>query len=190
MADAILHYVPDILATAAGTVAATLVLRRVFSERARLVYWRLESIPFHITEWTPPVDLFVYTTTVQNVGRKPATRVQVSYEAKPAHFMLQPPLRHVEAEGRQGQFIIEIETLAPGEGFTLYMLYFGRAVPIQFIRCDQGMARAASNPSLRRTPLWAVRLQPAWGIAWRLLLVLLCLLVFYPFLLDMLLSRH
>lgn len=79
---------------------------------------------------------------VKNVGREPATKVEVVLNWRPQYFNLWPSRHHQTHQQEDGRFYIIFESLSPGETIGLELLSVNQDLPAVInIRSDQSIAQ-------------------------------------------------
>lgn len=127
--------------TALGSLIVGLLLQR-FRDRAKLLYWIPGSFLFHLKN--PDLALRTDSLTIQNVGRLPATNVEIVHQAKPDHFQFSNPVDFIESINPTGEHIIKVASLGPKEHINLQLLSH-KALPVLLnVRCAEGKADAIS----------------------------------------------
>jgi len=134
--------------------------------KSRLVYWFPHSSFFQIPEpgSKKVFSLMTGTVTVQNIGRRPATNVEVVHSTAPDHFTLTPPRTFTEHETPQGHHVIVVPSLGHNEWFTIEVLGFGNTPALLYVRSHEGSAQTV--------PIMAQRIWPQW-VNWLIVVLML-----------------
>src|SRR4030095_5332195 len=82
------------IATGLVSLIVGLFLERL-KGKPRLLYWLPGSFLFQLKH--PNVALRTDSLTIQNVGRHPATNVEIVHKARPDHFQFSTPVDSVRA---------------------------------------------------------------------------------------------
>jgi hypothetical protein len=104
----------------------------------------------------PPasVNVFIATMTVQNIGSREATNLQLVYPARPQLYRLEPPVKFTDSLLPTGEYVVEIPSLAPKEFVSVHTLQFMNPIFVVYVRSDQGRAD--------ETPFMLQRVLPRW----------------------------
>jgi len=105
----------------------------------------------------PPATFLIQTNslTIQNLGRKTATWVEIVHRIRPDFFQLYPSLNYSEITTPSGEHIIRIESLAHREYVTLQLLSYVRQPELLYIRSEAGHASQMPWMVVRKFPKWA-----------------------------------
>lgn len=127
------------LATGLVSLFVGLLLQRL-KDRPRLLYWLPGTFLFELKE---PKDLQLRTDslTVQNVGRKPATNVEIIHKTRPDHFQFLTAVSFVEETSPAGEHVIKIPSIGPKEHINIQLLSHVAAPILLNIRSDEGKAQ-------------------------------------------------
>ncbi len=124
--------------------------------KSKLVYWfthnSFSQIPQPGSKNT--FNLFTSSVTVQNMGRRRATNVELVFTSPPNHYTLTPTRPHAQRTTPQGQHVINIPTLGHNEWFTLEVIGFGTAPGLLHLRSDDGAAELVPMMPQRIWPRW------------------------------------
>jgi len=71
------------------------------------------------------VNVSTHTLTIQNVGWRPATRVEIVHGQAPQLFRFTPQINYTQGVTPSGEHVITIEALAPREWVALQVLTVG-----------------------------------------------------------------
>lgn len=107
--------------------------------KPKLLYWLPGSFLFQIQQ--PRVAIRTDSLTVQNVGRRSATNVEIIHRAKPDHFQFSTPVDFTENVTPTGEHIIRISSLGPKEFVNLQLLSHTNPAAILNVRCAEGQAQ-------------------------------------------------
>lgn len=101
-----------------------------------------------------PVTILTNSVSIQNVGRKRATNVEVVHAAALDHFKLFPARDYTERTTPTGEHIISVNALGPGEWFTIELLSYRTIPNLLYVRSDDGPAQSENVVPMRLWPLW------------------------------------
>lgn len=124
--------------------------------RSRLVYWSGQGSFYLIPQPGQANALSIMTSiyTVQNLGRRSGSTIEVVYSAQPTQVKMTPPLTYTEHAGPQGQHVLVISSLAHKEAVTVEALGLGVAPFVVSVRSADGPAQSV--------PIVFQRVQPRW----------------------------
>lgn len=112
-------------------------------------YWPIvpdgqdEAVPFQTDLWT-----------IQNIGRRKATNLDILFERQPDHWQLQPAIVHDTKVLENGQFAIRIAELAKNEVITVAVFSWKKLPKPLSIKTDVGLATAIDIGFERRYGPW------------------------------------
>lgn len=100
-----------------------------------------------------PIFIRAGQVTVQNSGRKSASRVQFTAQLgpEPMGYNIVPNVDHAVRQGTRGEWILELEYLGPGEVVTVQIL---NGPPIDTVRSQEGPAKVVPVVHQRVFPRW------------------------------------
>jgi hypothetical protein len=98
--------------------------------------------------------LLTQSVTIQNFGRETAQWVEIAHNQKPDFFQLHPTLTFVENVNATGQHTIRVQSLAPGEFFTIQFLCYSHAPQMAFVRSNAGHASLMPWLIVKKFPKW------------------------------------
>ena len=124
-------------------------LSRYIEPRARLVHWFPGWVTFAVplpaaAAGAAPagnagnVNVSTHTLTVQNVGWRPASRVEILHGQPPQLFRFVPQVNFTQTVTPAGDHVITIESLAPREWVALHVLTVGAFPPLRSVRSTEG----------------------------------------------------
>lgn len=132
------------------------LIARWLRPRARVRYFNPHEFTFLVRP--PNGDPFTLATKslrVESSGREPARNVEVHFAFKPANVSVFPTFAYEEINNPEGNYIVRVPILAPGEGFWVHSMNTGTA-PFQVqVRSDAGPGRAPKWQFQYVFPLWA-----------------------------------
>lgn len=129
----------------AGYIAVGLVslivglLLQRFREKPRLLCWVPGSFIFNIK--TPELKLRTDFLTIQNVGRQPATNIEIIHKIRPDHFQFSIPIDFVELATPNGEHVIKIASLGPKEHINIQLLSHMNDPLLLNVRSSEGRAK-------------------------------------------------
>ena len=142
----------------------TVILNRIFQNRARLVQSVRHSFTFLIQEpllnehgqvESPTQTVNTASMSVLNSGRVTATEVEITFNWRPQYFNVWPTRPYEENLAPDGRFSVLLENLAPKEIFGFELLAINRKLP------DIVNVRSAAAMSVI-TPLHLQPVVPRW----------------------------
>lgn len=139
------------IATGLVSLIVGLFLERL-KDKPRLLYWLPGSFLFQLKN--PNVALRTDSLTIQNVGRHPATNVEIVHKARPDHFQFSTPIDLTESTTPTGEHIIKIASLGPKEFVNLQLMSHTNPAAILNVRCAEGPAQLIQVHLQRLLPRW------------------------------------
>ena len=100
------------IATGIVSLIVGLLLQR-FQSKPKLLYWLPGSFLFELND--PQVTPRTDSLTIQNIGRKKATNVEIVHKYKPDHFHFSTAISFTEETNPNGEHIIKIPGLGAKE---------------------------------------------------------------------------
>jgi hypothetical protein len=98
--------------------------------------------------------LLTQSLTIRNFGREKAAWVEIVHARKPDFFQLHPALDFTEHTSATGEHTLRIQSLAPGELFTIQFLCYTLPPALAFIRSEAGHASPMPWMTVRKYPKW------------------------------------
>jgi hypothetical protein len=103
--------------------------------------------------------LLSQSVTIQNFGRKTAEWVEIAHNRKPDYFQLYPTLNYTEnVNAATGEHTLHVQSLAPGEFFTIQFLCYTHAPQLGFVRSNAGLAKLMPWMTVRKFSKWVYTL--------------------------------
>ncbi|WP_439923783.1 hypothetical protein [Nitrobacter sp. JJSN] len=140
---------PQILAfllTIIGSVAAYF-----FRARVKLIYGHPNNSFHSLTTDTGPVNVFCEKHYVQNVGRKPAEKIEIAFSCTPSGITVFPPRSFEQSTGSDGLMMLAIPYLAPGELIIIDTIHVNsRTAELRAVHCPENVGRRVNFWVLRR----------------------------------------
>jgi len=128
-------------------------LSRYVEPRAKLVHWFPGWVTFAVplpaaASGAAPlpapaagtVNVSTHTLTVQNVGWRPASRIEILHGQAPQLFRFVPQVNFTQGVTPAGEHVITIESLAPREWVALHVLTVGNFPPLRTVRSVEGLS--------------------------------------------------
>ncbi len=146
------HYI----ATLIVGVGIGLILRSL-EPKVKIVWWTPHAFFFDLPE--RDMLLVTHTFTIQNIGRKTATGIEIIHPRKPDIFKLSPVLDYEEEDTPDQAHVVRIKSLGPKEVFSIEFLSFETNPGPPTIRSEDGIAEFILTQSQRIIPRkmqWAV----------------------------------
>jgi hypothetical protein len=121
-------------------------LSRYLEPRARLVHWFPGWVTFPVTPPAQPgtatpavVNISTHTLTIQNIGWRPATRVEIVHGQAPQLFRLTPQMHYTVDLTPSGEHVIRIDALARREWVAIQVLTVASSFPpLRSVRSTEG----------------------------------------------------
>jgi hypothetical protein len=126
-------------------------LSRYVEPRAKLVHWFPGWVTFAVplpaaapgaaplpAPTAGTVNVSTHTLTVQNVGWRPASRIEILHGQAPQLFRFVPQVNFTQGVTPAGEHVITIESLAPREWVALHVLTVGNFPPLRTVRSVEG----------------------------------------------------
>jgi len=139
------------IATGLVSLIVGLFLERL-KGKPRLLYWLPGSFLFQLKN--PNVALRTDSLTIQNVGRHPATNVEIVHKARPDHFQFSTAIDFTESSTPTGEHIIKIASLGPKEFVNLQLMSHTNPAVILNVRCAEGPGQLIQVHLQRFLPRW------------------------------------
>jgi hypothetical protein len=141
-----------IIVTGGASFAGGYALKFV-EPRPKVVWWSHHAFWFELDP-ANKAAVFTHALTIQNVGRKAASDIEIVHRAKPELFKLNPSLDFTERTTPDGQHIIQIATIAPKEWFSLEFLSARQIPELLYIRTKDGHCERIQIQPQRIFPRW------------------------------------
>lgn len=126
------------IATGLVSLAVGLLLQR-FKDRPKLLYWIPGSFLFQLQ--TPAIALRTDSLTIQNVGRQPATDIEIIHKARPDHFQFSTQIDFTEGTTPTGEHVIKIPSLGAKEHINIQLLGHTNQPVLLGVRSAEGRAQ-------------------------------------------------
>lgn len=139
------------IATGLVSLIVGLFLERL-KDKPRLLYWLPGSFLFQLKN--PNIAIRTDSLTIQNIGRHPATNVEIVHKARPDHFQFSTPIDFNESVTPTGEHIIKIASLGPKEFVNLQLMSHTSPAVILNVRCAEGAAQLIQVHLQRLVPRW------------------------------------
>jgi hypothetical protein len=81
------------------------------------------------------------TLTIQNLGRKPATNIEIIHKTKPDHFQFSTHVSYTEETNPSGEHTIKIPSMGSKEHANMQLISHVAAPVLLNTRSDEGQAR-------------------------------------------------
>jgi hypothetical protein len=107
------------IATGLVSLIVGILLQR-FKDRPKLLYWVPGSFLFQLK--TPSVAIRTDSLTIQNVGRQPATDLEIIHKSKPDHFQFSTHVNFSEGTTPSGEHVIKITSLGAHEFVNIQLM--------------------------------------------------------------------
>lgn len=116
-------------------------LSRYVEPRSKLVHWFPGWVTFTVPLPPPAtgnINVSTHTLTVQNVGWRTASRVEILHGQAPRLFHFIPQVNFTQGVTPSGDHVITIGALAPREWVALQVLSVGDFPPLLSVRSAEG----------------------------------------------------
>jgi hypothetical protein len=139
---------PQVLAfllTVAGSLAAYF-----FRARVKLIYGHPNNSFHSLTGDAGPVNIFCEKHYVQNIGRKPAEKIEIAFSCAPSGITVFPPRSFQQSTESDGRMMLAIPYLAPGELIIIDTIHVNsRTAELRAVHCPENVGR--------RVDFWVLR---------------------------------
>ena len=115
------------------------LLLQKFQAKPKLLYWVPGSFLFELKE--PKETLRTDSLTIQNVGQKPATNVEIVHKYKPDHFQFSTAISYTEETNPTGEHIIKISSLGAKKFVNIQLLSHVQLPILLNVRSAEGPAQ-------------------------------------------------
>lgn len=135
----------------AAPVALALVigyLGRYVEPRSRVVHWFPAWFQFQVPlpDGQTTATIWTHALSIQNVGWRAATKVEVIHQSKPQYFQIQPGVKFTESTNPTGEHVISIDSLARREFVTVQILSLNVQPPnLVGVKSADGQSRLTST---------------------------------------------
>lgn len=129
-----------------------LLLQRL-QPQVKLRYWMPHTFFFDLQQEN--VVLQTDSLSVQNLGRKAATNVEIIHKTRPDFFKFAPSIHFEEAHTPDGEHVIRIPSLGPKEHVFLQLLSYKTAPKLMNVRSSEGPATWMQIQVQPWVPPWA-----------------------------------
>ncbi len=150
--------------TGVVTFVAAYTLNQL-EKKPRVVWWHSHNFLFTLPSQQnaegvqiPAFQILTNSITIQNMGRKTASFVEIIHKSRPDFFMLQPALNYSESYTPTEGHVIRIESLGPKEFFGLELLSHVRVPELLSIRFDNGHARLINTRNFQEYPPYVIKI--------------------------------
>jgi len=133
-----MEHITGYIATGLVSLVVGLLLQRL-KDRPKLLYWIPGSFLFQLK--TPAIALRTDSLTIQNVGRQPATNIEIVYQVRPDHFQFSTQIDFSEVTTPTGEHVIKIPSLGPQEHINLQLLSYTNYPILLNVRSAEGRAQ-------------------------------------------------
>jgi hypothetical protein len=119
-------------------------LSRYIEPRSRLVHWFpgwvTFAVPIPVAAGALPqtMNISTHTLTIQNVGWRPATQVEIVHGQSPQLFRFIPQINFTQGVTPSGEHVITIAALGPREWLALQVMTVGTFPPLRSVRSTEG----------------------------------------------------
>lgn len=139
------------IATGVVMLIVGLLLRQL-EPKSKLAYWLPHNFVFNLKEEN--VVLRTDSLTLQNLGRKTATDVEIIHQTRPDFFQFSTAVAFEESENPNGEHVIRVKHLGPKEFFNLQLMSYKTQPRLLNIRSAEGPATEIQIQLQRQIPKW------------------------------------
>ncbi|MDZ5648538.1 hypothetical protein [Nitrospirillum sp. BR 11828] len=99
-------------------------IKIILTPKSRIKWGFSHGFVFSVQHDKTKAPALYYTKTlfIRNSGRAQAENVEIIFGSEPEHFQIWPSIIYKTNKNPEGHFAIQIESLAPGEHFSIEML--------------------------------------------------------------------
>ena len=133
-----MEHISGYIATGLVSLVVGLLLQRL-KERPKLLYWIPGSFLFQLK--SPAIALRTDSLTIQNVGRQPATNIEIVHQVRPDHFQFSTQIDFSEVTTPTGEHVIKIPSLGPQEHINIQLLSHMKQPILLNVRSSEGRAQ-------------------------------------------------
>ncbi len=133
-----MEHISGYIATGLVSLTAGLLLQRL-KDRPKLLYWIPGSFLFQLR--TPAIALRTDSLTIQNVGRQPATNIEIVHQVRPDHFQFSTQIDFSEVTTPSGEHVIKIPSLGAQEYVNIQLLSHTNQPVLLNVRSAEGRAQ-------------------------------------------------
>lgn len=144
------HLIGYIATGAVSLVVGVLLI--YFQPKSKVFYWSPHTFLFNLKKEN--VLLQTDSLTIQNLGRKSASNIEVIFDTKPDFYQLQPAAVHDGVLLENGNFAVKLKELGPKEFYTFQVLSYTKVPKILNVRSDSGQASFMPFQLQRLYPRW------------------------------------
>jgi len=138
---------------ATGTLSLVVgVLLIYLQPKSKIFYWSPHTFLFNLQKEN--VVLQTDSLTIQNLGRKAASNIEVVFDVKPDFYQLQPAVVHEGIVLENGNFAVKLKELGPKEYYTFQVLSYTKLPKLLNIRSDSGSGHFMPFQLQRIFPKW------------------------------------
>jgi hypothetical protein len=131
------------------------VLQRL-RPQVKLRFWTPHSFYFNLEK--EQLELRTDSLTVQNLGRKSASSVEIIYRQRPDFFQIFPSIQYEEDQTPRGEHIIRLASLGSKEHVYLQLLNYCVAPELLSVRCIESPAKPMQIQIQPFVPKWVAAL--------------------------------
>jgi len=133
-----MEHISGYIATGLVSLTVGLLLQRL-KDRPKLLYWLPGSFLFQLK--APEIALQTDALTIQNVGRQPATDIEIIHKARPDHFQFSTQIDFTEGTTPMGEHVIKIPSLGAQEHINIQLLSYSSLPVLLSVRSAEGRAQ-------------------------------------------------
>lgn len=149
---------------AASLVLLTFLLNRIFRLKAKLIYSVGHSTNLVIdqpllndegTQISAHQLVRTASITVENNGLLPARALEITFNWKPPFLNVWPARQYEEAAGAHNRHTLKMDSLAPGEQFTIEIMAVNAELPLlTSVRSENSVGTLIPMAPARVWPAW------------------------------------
>jgi hypothetical protein len=89
--------------------------------------------------------VLTHALSIQNLGLRPARRVEIIHRQRPQFFKIQPAVNFTETTNPSSEHVITIQSLAPREYVTIQILSTGAIPDLMAVKSEDGPAQQVTT---------------------------------------------
>lgn len=139
----------QIIAFALTLTAA--LLTHFFRAKVKLIFGHTNNSFHKIQTDQGPVNIYCEKHYIQNVGWKPAEKIEIAFSNPPSELSVYPPRSFERINGPDGQFMLKIPYLAPTELVIVDTIHVNHpTAELRAVHCPESVGKKVNFWVLRR----------------------------------------
>ena len=123
------------------------------SPKSRVIYSKSHGFCYNVKDNEGGMLIYTETYFLQNIGRKSPTTIEITLNYEPQNFAIWPARDYSSRKNPEGNMIISLPGLNPGEYFTLNMLQAHNQLPrVKNVRTNEGITKEVPMAPMRVWP--------------------------------------